>query len=348
MNVKSFEIENRKIGKGHPTFIVAEVGQAHDGSLGLAHSFIDSAADAGADAIKFQTHFAAEESSRFDEFRVKFSYEDETRFDYWKRLEFTDEQWANLKDHCDSKGIVFLSSAFSDRAVTLLSKLKMPAWKVASGETRNLPFIDRILGFGQPLLVSNGLSSDDELQNIKTMCDSKSVPVAFLQCTSSYPCEPETIDINGINRLRDQFGCPSGLSDHSGNLTTSIAAMSLGADILEIHITYDRGSFGPDSKASLNISELSQLIKARNYLHRLFQQQAEVPNWQLTRRLFGKSFYSSEDIQIGQTITWDNVQILKPENGILASQYEIVIGSVATRNIKKGEAIIESDIKIDS
>jgi N,N'-diacetyllegionaminate synthase len=231
MNVKNFEIENRKIGKGHPTFIIAEVGQAHDGSLGLAHSFIDSAADAGADAIKFQTHFAAEESSRFDEFRVKFSYEDETRFDYWKRLEFTDEQWANLKNHCDRRGIVFLSSAFSDRAVTLLSKLKMSAWKVASGETRNLPFIDRVLGFGQPLLVSNGLSSDDELQDIKTMCDSKFVPVAFLQCTSSYPCEPEAIDINGINRLRDQFGCPSGLSDHSGILTTSIAAISLGADI---------------------------------------------------------------------------------------------------------------------
>ena len=140
----SFEIGSKRIGGGAPAYLIAEIAQAHDGSLGFAHQFIDAAADAGADAIKFQTHFANEESTLDEPFRIKFSKQDETRFDYWKRMEFTDEQWAGLADHAKEKKLDFLSSAFSMRAVELLERLGMPAWKIASGEVVSSDLLNRI------------------------------------------------------------------------------------------------------------------------------------------------------------------------------------------------------------
>ena len=128
-----FDIADRPVGTGHPCFIIGEVAQAHDGSLGMAHAYIDAIADAGADAVKFQTHIAAEESTPDEMWRVKFSYQDDSRFDYWRRMEFTEAQWRGLADHAGEKGLVFLSSPFSVAAVELLARIGVPAWKIASG-----------------------------------------------------------------------------------------------------------------------------------------------------------------------------------------------------------------------
>src|SRR6478735_7224173 len=144
--------------RGAGCIIVGEVAQAHDGSLGLAHAFIDAIAAAGADAVKFQTHIAAAESTPGEPFRVKFSKQDATRYDYWKRMEFTPEQWQGLRDHALEKGLVFLSSAFSLAAVDLLEVLGMPAWKVGSGEIGTLPMLEKMARTGKPVLLSNGLA----------------------------------------------------------------------------------------------------------------------------------------------------------------------------------------------
>src|SRR5690242_6804505 len=165
--------------------IIAEVAQAHDGSLGMAHAFIDAAARAGADAVKFQTHIAAAESSPQEPWRVKFSYQDASRYDYWKRMEFTEAQWVGLEQHAREKGLVFLSSPFSMQAVELLARVGVPAWKVGAGEVSNLPMLERLAATGKPVILSSGMSPWEEMDRaveaVRRNC-------AVLQCTTSYPC----------------------------------------------------------------------------------------------------------------------------------------------------------------
>ena len=161
--IEQFEISKHPVGGSNPCLIIGEVAQAHDGSLGLAHAFIDAIANAGADAVKFQTHIANAESSTREPFRVKFSQQDATRYDYWKRMEFTEEQWRGLADHAHQRGLLFLSSPFSEEAVEMLNQIGMPAWKIASGEVKNPILMERILQTGKPLLLSTGMSSLSEV-----------------------------------------------------------------------------------------------------------------------------------------------------------------------------------------
>ena len=183
----SIKIAGRQVGGGAPAYLIAEVAQAHDGSLGLAHRFIDAAKEAGADAVKFQTHFADEESTLDEPFRVKFSQQDKTRFAYWKRMEFTEEQWAGLAAHARETDIGFLSSAFSPRAVELLERLGVPAWKIASGELASDALLDQIAATGKPMVMSTGMSSYGEIETTLGRLRQAGVPVAVLQCTSRYP-----------------------------------------------------------------------------------------------------------------------------------------------------------------
>ena len=160
-----FYIDDKLIGGGR-CFIIAEIAQAHDGSLGTAHAYIDAVAKTGADAIKFQTHIASAESTPDEPFRIKFSRQDENRFDYWKRMEFTKEQWVGLFEHCKEVGITFLSSPFSEEAVELLNEIGTPAWKIASGEVSNQPMLAKMSETQKPILLSTGMSDIDEIQNI--------------------------------------------------------------------------------------------------------------------------------------------------------------------------------------
>ncbi len=158
-----FRIGDRRVGPGEPCFIIAEVAQAHDGSLGAAHAYIDMAAQCGADAVKFQTHFAAEESTPAEPWRIQFSRQDGTRYEYWRRMEFDEAQWTGLAEHAAEAGIVFLSSAFSAKAVDLLTRLGMPAWKIASGEVSNHALLAQMVSTKKPILLSSGMSSWAEL-----------------------------------------------------------------------------------------------------------------------------------------------------------------------------------------
>ena len=157
------EVAGRRVGPGHPCLLIAEVAQAHDGSLGTAHAYIDAVATAGADAIKFQTHIAAAESTRGEPWRVKFSPQDATGYDYWERMEFTEEQWVALREHADERGLIFLSSPFSIEAVDLLTRVGVPAWKVTSGEVTNAVMLDCMARTGIPILLSTGMSTLSEI-----------------------------------------------------------------------------------------------------------------------------------------------------------------------------------------
>ena len=184
--MKNIFIGDREVGKRQSCFLIAEIGQAHEGSLGIAHSYIDAVAESGVDAIKFQTHISEAESTLQDQFRINFSYEDANRFDYWKRMEFTEKQWIGIKEHCDNVGIIFLSSAFSVEAVELLDRIGIPAWKVGSGEISNPFMLDAMLKTSKPILLSSGMSSWKEIDKSVKVLSEKKAEFALFQCTSKY------------------------------------------------------------------------------------------------------------------------------------------------------------------
>jgi N,N'-diacetyllegionaminate synthase len=182
-------------------FTIAEIGQAHDGSLGILHSYIDALSSTGLSAIKFQTHLAEAESSEYEPFRVNFSYVDETRFDYWKRMQFSINQWKEIKDHCDHVGLEFMSSPFSLAAVDLLEELDMRRYKIGSGEVTNLLMLEKIAKTGKPIILSSGMSSYSEIYNAVSFLESFGNEVSILQCTTSYPTPYEKLGLNVISEL---------------------------------------------------------------------------------------------------------------------------------------------------
>src|SRR5437773_750409 len=192
--------------------VIGEVAQAHDGSLGFAHAFIDAIAAVGADAVKFQTHIAAAESTPGEPWRVRFSAQDESRYAYWRRMEFTEEQWRSLRLHATDRGLLFLSSPFSLEAVDLLARVGVSAWKVASGEVANPAMLDRMAETGLPVIVSTGMSQFHEIDAVVARIRAHRLPFAVLQCTSAYPCPPEQLGLNLLGFFRTRYGCPVGLS----------------------------------------------------------------------------------------------------------------------------------------
>lgn len=252
-----FDLGRRHVGDGAPCLIVAEVAQAHDGSLGMAHAYVDAVANAGADAVKFQCHIAEAESTIDEPWRVKPEWcQDATRYDYWRRTAFTSEQWAGLERHADGAGLVFLCSPFSLQAVQMLDKL-VPAWKVASGEVGNVPMLDAINRTQKPVILSSGMSTLAELDRAYASLTSDR---AVLQCTSAYPCRADDVGLGLLEAYRRRFGCPVGLSDHTGTLGPSLGAVALGAAIVEVHVCFE-GAFSLDAEVSLTPKQLKRLVK---------------------------------------------------------------------------------------
>jgi len=328
--------------------IIAEVGQTHDGSLGLAHSFIDAAARAGADAIKFQTHIAAAESTPGEPWRVKFSLQDATRYEYWQRMEFNEDQWVGLRKHADEQGLKFLSTPFSFEAVDLLERVGVAAWKVGSGETNNLPMLERMASTGLPVLLSTGMSTLAEIDRSVALVRKTGAPVAVLQCTTAYPCPPERIGINLIPVFRERFKTPVGLSDHSGTIYAGLAAAALGIDVLEVHVTLSREQFGPDVPASVTTAELKSLVEGIRFIEKMtsspVDKDAAATSMQDLRNTFTKSVVSKSDIPAGAVLSAENVTIKKPGTGIPAARYNEILGRRAARPIKKDTLLQEADI----
>lgn len=346
---QTFRIGSHEIGPGHPVFVIAEIGMVHDGSLGNAHAYLDAVAKSGAQAIKFQTHIASAESTPGEQFRVNFSYQDATRYDYWKRLEFTPEQWFGLKKHADDLGLVFLSTPFSFEAMDLLANLGVPAFKIASGETTNLPMIDAIAKHGKPVLISTGMSSWSELDDAVNTVRKHHDDIGIFQCTSAYPCPPENVGLNIISEVQDRYAYPIGLSDHSGMPHASIAACALGASMIEVHTVFSRDCFGPDVGASILLDDLPSLVQGCQFVQRAItnpiDKDAVSDSMQEMKTLFGKSLYLKRSVDAGSPITADDLDLKKPAHGILARDYETVIGMKPTRDLLAGGALQWSDLE---
>jgi len=320
-------------------FIIAEIGQAHEGSLGMLHSYIEALADRGIDAIKFQTHIAEAESSKYEPFRVKFSYEDDTRYNYWKRMEFNLEQWKGIKKHCDEVGLEFISSPFSNMAVDWLEEVGVQKYKIGSGEVSNYLMLEKIARTGKDIILSSGMSSFAELDDSINFLRPFGNKLSVLQCTTKYPTNAEDIGLNIISELKERYNLTVGLSDHSSTIYPSLAAVSLGAEILEFHVVFDKKMFGPDSKSSLTIDEVKQLVEGVSFIEKSLKNKIDKTdnsNFKELKNIFEKSLAVNKDLKKGDIISFDDLEAKKPSGyGISAKEYKKVLGKKINKSMKK-------------
>jgi len=347
--MQSFEIDGRSVGGTAPCFIIGEIGQNHDGSLGTAHAYVDAIADAGADAVKLQTHIAASESTPAEPWRVKFSPQDETRYDYWQRMEFTEPQWAELKRHTEERGLVFLSSPFSVDALDLLNRIGMGAWKVASGEVNNTILITAMAETGLPVLISSGMSPVAELDAAVELVRGKGAPVGVFQCTSDYPTPPEKIGLNVIETFKDRYDCPVGLSDQTGKIFAGLAAATIGIQMIEIHVTMTRAAFGPDIASSVTTGELAMLVDGIRYIENMtanpVDKDAMANELSTLRATFNKSLVAATDLPAGSVLKIRHLTAKKPGTGITVDRAPEVVGRTLARALAVDEFLSESDLE---
>jgi N,N'-diacetyllegionaminate synthase len=320
-------------------FVIGEVGLSHDGSLGMAHAFIDLVANTGADAVKFQTHLAASESTMEEPFRVQLSGQDATRFDYWTRTGFTPEQWKALAEHARARGLAFLSSPFSIEAANLLIGIGCDMLKIASGEVATLPLIECCAESGLPVLISSGMSDYAELDAAVETVRRRHNKFGVFQCTSSYPCPPSRLGLNVMADLLARYTCAVGLSDHTGKIFSGLAAASLGADMLEVHVCFSKDMYGPDVPSSLTQRDLAELVEGVRYIRQALDspldKDADAARSKDLRAIFTKSVVARTDIAAGTLLTRELLAFKKPGHGIPAAQYEALLG----RELKRAVAM---------
>jgi N,N'-diacetyllegionaminate synthase len=329
-------------------YIIAEIGQAHDGSIGILYSYINALAQTGVDAVKFQMHIAEAESSIHEPFRVKFSLEDETRYDYWKRMGFSFAQWKGIKQHCESLGLDFICSPFSNLAVDWLEELGVTQYKIGSGEVTNFLILEKIARTGKPIILSSGMSSYDELDKSVAFLKERKVPFSILQCTTAYPTSPNQFGLNVIQELKQRYNVPVGFSDHSARMETCIAATALGATILEFHAVFDRELFGPDAKSSLTLTEIKELVlSVRNIAIALNNPVDKSSNTDFTslKQIFEKSLAVNKDLPQNHILSFDDLEAKKPRGfGIDASLFQGIIGKKLSKDLKQWDFLNERDL----
>jgi N,N'-diacetyllegionaminate synthase len=329
--------------------LIGEVALTHDGSLGLAHAFVDAIAAAGADAVKFQTHIAAAESTPAEPFRVKFSRQDASRYDYWTRMEFTEDQWRGLAEHCRERNVLFISSPFSIEAVDLLERVGQPLWKIASGETSNAQLLDRVLDTGNPVLLSTGMSPLDEIDAAVARVKGRERRVGVFQCTTAYPCPPEKVGLNLVPFYRERYGCWAGLSDHSGTIYAGLAGAALGLDLLEVHVALSREMFGPDVIASVTTSELRQLVDGVRFIERMrahpLDKDESARETAPLRRLFTRSLVAGQALAAGTVLSREHVRIKKPGTGLPPERLDDIIGKRLSRAVSADQVLSADDIE---
>ena len=315
----------------------------------MLFSYIEALADAGVDAVKFQMHIPEAESSEFEPFRVKFSLEDATRFDYWKRMSFTLEQWKLIKQKCVDCKVTFLCSPFSNLAVDWLEEIGVSQYKIGSGEVTNWLILEKIVRTRKPIILSSGMSSWEELDQTVLFLKERNAKFSILQCTTSYPTKPEQYGLNVIKELKERYQVTVGFSDHSASLATCIAAVAVGAEIVEFHAVFDRRQFGPDSKSSLTIDEIQVLVKHIKEINTALNHpinKASNEDFSELKTIFEKSLAINKDLKENHVLTFEDLEAKKPKGyGIEASQFISVIGKKINKPMAQWSFLNEEDLE---
>jgi sialic acid synthase SpsE len=332
--LKNFIINRRKVGKDTPCFIIAEAGSNHNGKLKQAKKLIDDAKAAGADAVKFQLFKAGNLSA------------DKKSQCLLKQFEFKREWIEELNKYSQEKNIIFLATPFDKEAVDLLDKINVPAFKIASGDLTDLPLIRYIAKKGKPIILSVGLGSLKEIREaLDTIYSTGNKEVAILHCVVDYPTKPEDVNLNIINTLK-QFNIPVGFSDHTMEISIPIAAIALGASIIEKHFTTDRKLKGPDHNYALEPNELKEMIHGIRTVEKSFGSEkkqiikSERKNFIDARR----SIHARRNIPKGTIITEDMIKVVRPATGIEPKYIDQVLNKKTKKEIKENNAIKWDDL----
>lgn len=324
-------------------FIIAEAGVNHNGSLEIAKNMVDIAFETGCDAIKFQTFKAENVISKFAqkaEYQKQATCAEESQLDMVKKLELSFYAFKELYDYCKNKGIMFISTPFDLESIDFLASLDMPIFKIPSGEITNLPYLRKINALGKKVILSTGMSNLNEIQealDILNNCE-----VILLHTNTQYPTPIEDVNLLAMNTIKDTFGVDVGYSDHTLGIEVSVAAVALGAKVIEKHFTLDKTMQGPDHKASLKPEDLKNMVKSIRNIEKALgtahkvASKSESPNIEIAR----KSIVAKVAISKGEMLSEENLTVKRPGNGISPMKWDEIIGTKATRDYQEDELIV--------
>lgn len=342
--VAKVKIGDKLVGEGGPVFIVAEAGSNHDGKLEQAKQLIDVAVNAGADAVKFQTFSADKIVAKVGPktgYMEKVS-EKESVYEIFKRIELPREWHRELAEYASKKGLIFLSSPFDEDAVDLLDELGVPAFKVASGELTNLPFIKYMARKGKPLIVSTGAATMNEVgEAVSVIKGAGNKKIVLLHCVANYPAAPEDVNLLAMSALKQKFRLPVGYSDHTLGIAAPLAAAALGAVMIEKHFTLSRKLPGPDHFYALEPQELKMMVNGIRAVEKMRGTPTKKPvkTEQEIRKLARRSIFAKVNIPAGAIIKKEMLAVLRPAVGLEPTHLDSVVGKRAKVAIERNTAI---------
>jgi len=328
-------------------FIIAEAGVNHNGSIYLAKKLIDVAVNSGADAVKFQTFKAERLVSKNTQkavYQKQNTDSSESQFDMIKKLELDALSHKKLMVYCQKKDIMFLSSPFDRESIDLLHDLGLQIFKIASGEITNLPFLRYIGALSKRVILSSGMSDLEEVREALTILINAGTPkdnITVLHANTMYPTPMEDVNLNAMLTIQKEFGISVGYSDHTIGIEIDIAAVAMGASMIEKHFTLDKSMKGPDHKASLEPDELTAMVSAIRNIEKALgsSQKKPSPSESKNIEVIRKSIVASQDIKKSEPLTIKNITIKRPGNGISPMRWDDVIGTVATKDYKMDDLI---------
>lgn len=328
------------------TIIIAEAGVNHNGKMDIAKRLIDAAADAGVDYVKFQT-FKTENLVSFNAPTAEYqkaATQETSQYAMLKRLELNEQQHIELIEYCNKKGVKFLSTAFDMDSIDLLESLNLDLWKIPSGEITNYPYLARIAATGKPIIMSTGMCDTSDINNaldalIENGATNESI--TLLHCNTQYPTPYEDVNLLAMNTIKSDYGLATGYSDHTQGIEIPVAAVALGACVIEKHFTLDRNMEGPDHKASLEPAELKKMVEAIRIVEQALGSTSKTvsPSEAQNKSIARKSIVAKRNIHKGETLTEDNITVKRPGNGISPMKWREVIGTPATRDFAPDEPI---------
>ena len=348
---QEFDIGGRMVGHGHPCFIIAEAGVNHNGDMDMARKLVEVAAEARADAIKFQSFRAEKVVSRSApkaEYQLKTTDATESQEQMLRKLELSPEAHVELQAHCKEVGLQFISTAFDIESVDLLAELGVPVFKIPSGEVNNLPFLDHVARKGKPVILSTGMSYLDEVeQAMRVMHSAGCQRMVVLHCVSNYPADSADVNLRAMETIAAGLDVPVGYSDHTLGIHVPLAARAMGACVIEKHFTLDRKLPGPDHPASLEPDELAEMVKGIRAVEsalghgRKEPADSELNNRQVVRR----SLAAMIDLAPGEVLTANMLTQLRPGTGIAPTFMDQVIGRTLRHPRRSGELLQWSDFE---
>jgi N,N'-diacetyllegionaminate synthase len=329
------------------TLIIAEAGVNHNGDMSMARQLIDVAAEAGADLVKFQTFQASRlvtTDAQKAEYQSNATGSDETQYAMLRKLELTRDMHLELIDYCRTRGIGFFSTGFDEQSVDMLVELGLDRFKIPSGEITNLPYLRHVGHYGKPVILSTGMADLREIEMALDVLESagtKRARITVLHCNTEYPTPMTDVNLRAMLTIRDTFGVEVGYSDHTLGIEVSIAAVALGATVIEKHFTLDRNLPGPDHKASLEPQELSAMVSAIRNIEAALGDGIKRPSPSESKNMAiaRKSLVASRAIRAGEVFTASNLAIKRPGTGISPMRWDDVLGRKATRDFAKDDLI---------